>query len=144
MSFTNRGDALLSVLRTRLLTVTTLPTARAWANQRFEPTPGQAFVEDELLTLDTARREVGVSAYGRSTALYRVIIHTPAGTGAMSALAIGVAVTDAFARVGTSYLTRDGFTITVVSTRSGPVVPATQSSQWYSLPVYVSLQFDHP
>ena len=139
---TNRGDELLSVLRTRLTGVSSLPAARAWQNQRFEPTPGVDFIEDAMLTMDTQRREVGVNAYGRTTALYRVIVHTASGAGAMPALAIAAAITDAIAATAT-LMTVGGLAVTVEHIRSGPTLEATQSSQWFSVPIYISLSFDH-
>ena len=135
---TNRGDELLSVLRTRLLTVASLPAARAWQNQRFEPTPGSAFVEDGLVTIDTERRETGPSAWGRTTALYRVAIRVPTGTDAFAALSLGVAITDAFTNGAT--LTVLGNLLVVITTRTGPLL---NEGEWYLVPVYLSVTFDH-
>lgn len=134
----NRGDQLLAVLRTCLLTVPGLPAQRRWQNTTAAVDPTAACVEDGLITLDTERREVGPGAWGRTEVLYKVSVRTPLNTDAHQAHAIAVAITDTFAA---ATLAVDGNAITVGDTRSGPALP---EPEWLHVPVYVSLSYDHP
>lgn len=135
---TNRGDELLNALRTRLVTVASLPAARAWQNTNAGvPSPTVANVEDRLITLDTVRREIGPTARGRTSVTYRVTIRVPKGTDAHAALAMAVDVQDAFTG---ATLTVGGNVVTLEDSRTGPELP---ESQFLAIPVYLSLTFDH-
>lgn len=135
---TNRGDALLQALRVCLLTVSGLPADRRWQNTTGDPVPTAEFVADGFSTIDTEPRECGPGAWGRTTAQYRVSIRVPLGTDAHRVMALGVAIADAFRQAS---LTVTGYRIEVTDTRSGPML---QEPQWLHLPVYVSLNYDHP
>lgn len=134
---TNRGDALLQALRTVLLTVSTLPTVRLWQNQRGDPSPTTEHVEDEVVVWDTAPREVGPSAWGRSRIVYRIKLRVPKGTDAHVLLAKMVAIADAF-RAATMSISSQP--VEVLDIRTGPILP---EPQWLYAPINVTLTFDH-
>lgn len=135
---TNRGDELLIALRTRLVSVASLPAVRVWMNTSGGvPSPTVASVEDRIITFDTARREVGPTAGGRTEVTYRVTLRVPRGTDAHSAFAIAVAIQDAFTG---ATLTVGGNLVTLEDSRVGPEIT---DSQFLTLPIYLSLTFDH-
>jgi hypothetical protein len=135
---TNRGDELLNALRTRLVSVASLPTVRAWQNTNAGVlSPTASSVEDRLITFDTTRREIGPTAAGRTSVTYRVTVRVPKGTDAHVALAIAVAIQDAYTG---ATLTVGGNVVTLEDSRVGPELPETQ---FLAIPVYLSLTFDH-
>lgn len=134
----NRGDELLGVLRTRLLTVAGLPAVRVWQNTNAGvPSPTASSVEDRLITFDTRRREVGPTAGGRTEVTYRVTVRVPKGTDTHYALSIAVKIQDAFTG---ATLTVGGNLVTLEDSRVGPEIA---DAQFLSMPVYLSLTFDH-
>jgi hypothetical protein len=134
----NRGDELLNALRTRLVSVATLPAVRAWQNTNAGViSPTVSSVEDRVITFDTRRREVGPTAGGRTEVTYRVTVRVPKGTDTHSALAIAVAIQDAFTG---ATLTVGGNLVTLEDSRVGPEIA---DSQFLTMPVYLSLTFDH-
>lgn len=133
---TNVGDALLGVLRTRLVTVPDLPYT-AWSNTPYTPDPTVAFVEDGIRTVDTQPRECGPDAWDRTDATYRVRVRVPFGEDAQRALAWAVAIRDACRDTPMTVLDQD---LWLLDTR----VTTSQTDLWFLADVTLVLQFDHP
>ena len=134
-----RMESVLTALRTRLLTVATLPAVLAWQNTALTPDPSQAFVADYVLTMDTQNIELGPTPRARTTLLYQVSVRTPVNTGAHPALALASAITDAF-RTGGLVITSTGEPMTLLDLRVGPFL---QDPSWLHVPITLSLHFDH-
>lgn len=131
-------DALLGVLRTRLLTVTGLP-AQAWCNTPFAPDATVAFLDDGILELDSVDRELGHgNPWQRTQCVYRAVLHYPFGTDAHAALAMGVAIKNAFRETP---MTLVGQPIEITRKRVGPI---QTDAEWLYAPVTLVLEVDHP
>lgn len=133
-----RLESILTALRARLLTVTTLPDARAWQNTALTPDPSAPFVADYMLTMDTQNIELGPTPRARTTLLYQVSVRVPVNTGAHPALAIASAIADAFRTGGLVYVNAEPMTL--LDERIGPLL---QDASWFHVPISFSLHFDH-
>lgn len=130
-------DALLGVLRTRLLTVANLP-AQAWCNTPYTPDATVPFLDDAILDLDSDDRELGSNPWQRTTCTYRAVLHYPFGTDAHAALAMGVAIKNAFRETP---MTLVGQPIYLQRKRVGPI---QSDAEWLYAPVTLMLEVDHP
>ena len=137
-------DAVLTALRTRLLTVATLPTLRFWENIIASPTPSNkdAYTQDAVQLGTKTPISLPTDAAGRrwwrwNGGLYRVTLHYPANTHLHAPLTVADAVAVAFH--GSSLAAATGERITVESVR---VAPAVGDATGTSVPVEIRFRFD--
>ena len=64
MSLETLVPNLRAAFRTRLLTLTGLPTSRAWEGETFEPTDGQAYVAEAMQVASQRRMSYGANTVG--------------------------------------------------------------------------------
>lgn len=136
---TTRLPNLLTALRDRVDSVTTLPAARQWANSDYKPQSGTPFVSDDAPISDTRAAALGKNAKGRTESLYTVRIHMQGNTAAIAGLAHAGSIADAF-RAADPPMTVEGDELWVTEAR---VEDAIADGVWYVIPVTVFFQFDH-
>jgi len=128
-------EALLTALRTRLLTVSGLPP-RAWENVNFVPEIGDAYVTDRWLGGSAQAAEVGDRPLRRGRYLYQINVVSPNNRGMDEIMALA----DDIASVFQDPMDVGGVPARPVSVRVGP--PLVESSNWYSFPISVSVDYD--
>jgi hypothetical protein len=137
-------DGVLTALRTRLLTVGTLPTLRFWENIIASPsaTNKDAFTQDAVqlgtkTPISLATNSTGKRWWRWNGGLYRVTLHYPANTHLHAPLAVADAVAVAFH--GSSLASATGEKITIETVR---VAPAVGDATGTSVPVEIRFRFD--
>lgn len=120
------SKAIRAALRTQLLTVGTLPAARAWENKGFKPTHGTAYVEEALIP---ASRRPASTGMIEQRGIFQVTLVVPANDGTMAHEDIIDAILAAFAP------TTDCSGVCTIE-RSEPN-PPRQDGVWFRMPVSV-------
>lgn len=131
--------ALVGALRTRLMTVTGIPTDRAWENVDFTPTNGTPYLEDFWLGGSEQAAEVGATPLQRGRFLYQIKLVVPVGTGIHDVFRLADKIADAMRATGLT-IAGSPHPGRVVSVRKGPRLP--EAANWYSLPISISVDMD--
>jgi hypothetical protein len=120
------AKAIRAALRAKLLTVGTLPAARAWENKGFVPVHGVPYVVENQIS--AARRPASTGMIEQS-GIYQVTLVVPADSGVMAGEDIIDAILAAFAPA------TDCSGVCTID-RSEPN-PPRQDGVWFRMPVSV-------
>lgn len=132
------SQELLSALRTRLLTVPSLPV-QAWDNVVFDPTPGVPYVEDHWMTSSQRAAQLGpATALSRGRYLYQINLVYPEGIGLRDLLLMADAIARTM-RATPLPITGNPDVATVVDVRVGPRL---RENQWITVPVTCTVDMD--
>lgn len=124
-------------LRTRLLTLSSLPAGRAWENVSFTPTIGAEYITEQYVpgtvTGLTAPIRNGVI---EDTGLYVITFYSPDDTG-YSSLSAKVSALLALFSPGTTVTLDDGITLTVRSDVGPKRGQFLRADTWMTCPVTI-------
>lgn len=140
---TNWGDALIITLRGVVAGVSGLPATQLWQNTSATPAIDAPNIGDRFVAFDSYPRECGPTAWDRTTATYRVDVRQPVGVDAFDAMSLAAAIANAFkaACATGGLLVQSLYPVELLASRIGP---SMQEASWLTVPVSLTLTFDHP